>query len=117
MAPPPSTIKAAVQAIEEYLAVSETEHAPRAMPVEQTELPHQPSALEASLKAMAEAVTQQTLLSQRVLEKVEQKAAKHQKGCFKCGGPHMQRDCPQGNKQQAATNSTTAGNAGGPAQA
>ena len=48
-----------------------TEHAPRAMPVEQTELPHQPSTLEASLKAMAEAVTQQTLLLQRVLEKVE----------------------------------------------
>ena len=113
----PSPIKAAVQAVEEYLEVSGTEHAPRAMPVEQTELPHQPSALEASLKAMAEAVTQQTLLLQRVLEKVEQKAAKQQKGCFKCGGPHMQRDCPQGNKQQAATNSTTAGNAGGPAQA
>ena len=82
--------------------MSGTEHAPRAMPVEQTELPHQPSALEASLKAMAEAVTQQTLLLQRVLEKVEQKAAKQQKGCFKCGGPHMQRDCPHGNKQQAA---------------
>ena len=97
--------------------MSGTEHAPRAMPVEQTELPHQPSALEASLKVMAEAVTQQTLLLQRVLEKVEQKAAKQQKGCFKCGGPHMQRDCPQGNKQQAATNSTTAGNAGGLAQA
>ena len=89
---------------------------PRAMPVEQTELPHQPSALEISLKAMAEAVTQQTLLLQRVLEKVEQNAAKQQKGCFKCGGPHMQRDCPQGNTQQAATTSTTAGNAGGPAQ-
>ena len=36
---PPPTIKAAVQAIEEYLAVSGTEHGPRAMPVEQTELP------------------------------------------------------------------------------
>ena len=69
--------------------MSGTEHVPRAMPVEQTELPHQPSTLEASLKAMAEAVTQQTLLLQRVLEKVEQKAAKQQKGCFKCGGPHM----------------------------
>ena len=109
----PLTIKAAVQAIEEYLAVSGTEHAPRTMPVEQTELPHQHSALEASLKAMAEAVTQQTLL---LLEKVEQKAAKQQKGCFKCVGPHMQRDCPQGNKQQSATASTMAGNAGGPAQ-
>ena len=86
------------------------------MPVEQTELAHQPSALETSLKAMAEAVTQQTLLLQRVLEKVEQKAAKQQKGCFKCGLPHMQRDCPQGNKQQVTTTSTTAGNAGGPAQ-
>ena len=96
MAPP--TIKAAVQAIEEYLAVIGTEHAPRAMPVEQTELPHQPSALEASLKAMAEAVTQQMLLLQRVLEKVKRKAAKQQKGCFKCEGPHMQRDWPQGNK-------------------
>ena len=106
-----------MQAIEEYLAVSGTEHVPPSMPVEQTELPHQPPALEVSLKAMAEAVTQQTLLLQRVLEKVEQKAARQQKGCFKCGGPHMQRDCPQGNKQQAATNSTTAENAGGPAQA
>ena len=33
------------------------------MPVEKTELPHQPSALEASLKTMAEAVIQQTLLT------------------------------------------------------
>ena len=49
----PLTIKAAVQAIEEYLAVSGTEHAPRAMPVEQTKLPNQPSGLEISLKAMA----------------------------------------------------------------
>ena len=78
--------------------MSETENAPRAMPVEQTELPHQPSALEISLKVMAEAVTQQTLLLQQVLEKVEQKVAKQQKGCFKCRGLHMQRDCPQGNK-------------------
>ena len=96
--------------------MSETEHAPRAMPVEQTELPHQPSALETSLKVLAAAVTQQTLLLQQVLEKLEQKVAKQQKGCFKCGGPHMQNDCPQSNKQQAATTSTTAGNAGGLAQ-
>ena len=33
------TIKAAVQAIEEYLAGSGTEHGPRVMLVEQTELP------------------------------------------------------------------------------
>ena len=63
----PLTIKAAVQATEEYLAVSESEHTPQAMPVEQTELPTQPSALEISLKAMTEAVTQQTMLLQRVV--------------------------------------------------
>ena len=68
----PTTLKEAVQAIEEYLAVSGSETTPRTMPVEQTELPSQPSALEISLKAMAEAVTQQTMLLQRVLEKVEQ---------------------------------------------
>ena len=68
----PTTLKDAVQAIEEYLAVSGSEATPRAMPVKQTELPSQPSALEISLKAMAEAVTQQTMLLQRVLEKVEQ---------------------------------------------
>ena len=113
----PLTIKAAVQATEEYLAMSGSEHMPRAMPVEQTELPTQPSALEISLKAMAEAVTQQTMLLQRVPEKVEQRPARQQKGCFKCGGPHMQRDYPQGNKQQPATIPATAGNAGGPAQA
>ena len=106
----PLTIKAAVQATEEYLAVSESEHTPQAMPVEQTELPTQPSALEISLKAMTEAVTQQTMLLQRVVEKIEQRPAKQQKGCFKCGGPHMQRDCPQGNKQQPATTPTTAAN-------
>ena len=111
------TIKAVVQAIEEYLAVSGTEHEPRAMPVEQTELSNQPSALEISLKAMAEAVAQQTMLLQMVLEKVEQRSARQQKGCFKCGGPHMQRDCSQGNKQRPVTTLTTAGNAGGPAQA
>ena len=87
-----TTLKDAVQAIEEYLAVTGLKTTPRAMPVEQTELPSQPSALEISLKAMAEAVTQQTMLLQRVLEKVEQRPAK--KSCFKCGGPHMQRDCP-----------------------
>ena len=113
----PLTIKAAVQAIEEYIAVSGTEHAPRALPVEQTELPNQPSALEISLKAMAEAVAQQTMLLQRVLERVVQRTAKQQKGYFNCGGPHMQRDFPQGNKQQLATAPTTAENAGGPAQA
>ena len=110
----PTTLKDAVRAIEEYLAVSGSEATPRAMPVEQTELPSQPSALEISLKAMAETVTQQTMLLQRVLEKVEQRPTK--KGCFKCGGPHMQRDCPQNGKQQAANTSTAAGNEGGPAQ-
>ena len=53
--------------------MSKTEHVPRAMPVEQKVLPHQPSALEASLKAMAEAVTQQMLLLQRVLEKLSRR--------------------------------------------
>ena len=53
-----TTLKDAVQAIEEYLAVTGLKTTPRAMPVEQTELPSQPSALEISLKAMAEAVTQ-----------------------------------------------------------
>ena len=43
------------------------------MPVEQTELFTQLSALEISLKAMAEADTQQMMLLQRVLEEVEQK--------------------------------------------
>ena len=58
----PAAMKEAAQAIEEYFAVSGLDQAPRAMPVEQFELPAQPSALEASLKAVAEAVTQQTLL-------------------------------------------------------
>ena len=114
----PITMKEAVQAMEEYLAVSGPDQNPRAMPVEQTELPAQPSVLEASLKAMAEAVTQQTLLLKQVLDKVEQKAAKQQKGCFKCGGPHMQRDCPQNGKQPSTTaKATAAGNGEGPAQA
>ena len=63
----PTTIKEAVQAIEEYLAVSESEQTLRAMPVEPVGLPTQPSALEVSLKAMADAVTQQTMLLQQVL--------------------------------------------------
>ena len=108
------TPKYAVQAIEEYLAVNGSENTPRAMPVEQTELPSQPSALEISLKAMAEAVTQQTMLLHRVLKKIAQRPAK--KSCFKCGGPHMQKDCPQGGKQRSANTPTTAGNDGGPAQ-
>ena len=96
--------------------MSGPDQTPRAMPVDQSEVPSQPSVLEASLKAMAEAVTQQTLLLQQVLEKVGQKAARQQKGCFKCGGPHMQRDCPQNNKQPS-TKTTAAGNGEGPAQA
>ena len=58
----PTTIKKAVQAIEGYLAVSGSEHTLRAMPVEPAGLPTQPSALEVSFKAMADAVTQQTML-------------------------------------------------------
>ena len=102
--------------MEEYLAVSGPDQTPRAMPVEQSELPAQPSVLEVSLKAMAEAVTQQTLLLQQVLDKVGQRAARQQKGCFKCGGPHMQRDYPQNGKQPSTT-ATAAGNGEGPAQA
>ena len=112
----PATMKKDVQAMEEYLAIAGPDQAPRAMPVDQSDLPSQPSALEASLKAMAEAVTQQTLLLQ-VLDKVEQKAARQQKDCFRCGGPHMQRDCPQSNKQPStAAKTTAAGNGEGPAQ-
>ena len=44
----PIILKDAVQAIEEYIAVSGSEHTPRAMPVEQTKLPSQLSALEIS---------------------------------------------------------------------
>ena len=116
----PTTLKGAVQAMEEYLAVSGSEQTMRAMPVEQTEaeLPAQPSALEVSLKAMAEAVIQQTVLLQQVLERIGQRSNKQQKGCFKCGGPHMQRDCPQGNKQPSTdAKATAAGNGEGPAQA
>ena len=116
----PTTLKGAVQAMEEYLAVSGSEQTMRAMPVEQTEaeLPAQPSALEVSLKSMAEAVIQQTVLLQQVLERIGQRSNKQQKGCFKCGGPHMQRDCPQGNKQPSTEAKTTAaGNGEGPAQA
>ena len=116
----PTTLKGAVQAMEEYLAVSGSEQTMRAMPVEQTEaeLPAQPSALEVSLKAMAEAVIQQTVLLQQVLERIGQRSNKQQKGCFKCGGPHMQRDCPQGNKQPSTeAKITAAGNGEGPAQA
>ena len=84
----PTTLKGAVQAMEEYLAVSGSEQTMRAMPVEQTEaeLPAQPSALEVNLKAMAEAVIQQTVLLQQVLERIGQRSNKQQKGCFKCGG-------------------------------
>ena len=83
----PTTIKEAAQAIEEYLAVSGSKQTVRAMPVEQTELPVQPSALEVSLKAISEAVTQQTMFLQQVLKKVGQKSTKLQKGCFKCWPP------------------------------
>ena len=82
----PTTLKEAVQAMEEYLAVSGSEQTLRAMPVEQCELPAQPSALEVNLKAMAEAVTQQTMLLQQVVERIGQRSNKQQKGCFKCGG-------------------------------
>ena len=111
-------MKEAVQVMEEHLAVGGPDQTPRAMSVDQSDLPSQLSALEASLKAMADAATQQTLLLQQVLNKVGQKAARQQKGCFKCGGPHMQRDCPQSNKQPSTTAKTTAaGNGEGPAQA
>ena len=59
-----------MQATEEYLAVSKSEQTLRAMPVKPPGLPTQPSALKVSLKAMADAVTQQTMLPQQVLEKI-----------------------------------------------
>ena len=52
----PITLKEAVQSIEEYLASSGPEHTPRARPVEQTELPAQPSALEISARDQLSAV-------------------------------------------------------------
>ena len=86
----PAAIKEIVQAIEEYLVVSRSEQSLRAMPVKQTGLPVQPLALEVSLKAITEAVTQQTVFLQQVLEKIGQPSTRQQKGCFKFGGSHMQ---------------------------
>ena len=93
----PTTIKKAKQGIEEYLAVGLPEQTAQAMSVKQTELPVQPPVLEVSLRATAEAVTQQTMLLEQVLEKRKQKPVRQEPGCFKCGGPHMQQYCPQGN--------------------
>lgn len=109
-----ATIKEAVQAIEECLAVSRCDQALLAMPIEQTELLSQLLALEVSRKTVADAVTQQTMLLQQVLEKVRQKSTKQQKCCFKCEASH----CFQSGKQRSATTkATTARNGEGPARA
>ena len=89
--------------------MSRSEQSLRAMPVKQTGLPVQPLALEVSLKAITEAVTQQTVFLQQVLEKIGQPSTRQQKGCLKCGGSHMQWDCPQGSKQQLTTQSNSGG--------
>ena len=96
-----------MRAIKEYIAVVRPEQTPRAMPVEQTELPAQHSAQEVSLRAMAEVVTQQTMILQQVLEKTERKPARQQQGCFKCEGSQMQRDCAQRQLKQQSTSTNT----------
>ena len=70
------------------------------------------------LLAVTPATMKKAVQDIQVLDKVRRRSARQQKGYFKCGGPHMQRDCPQNTKQPSTTVKTTAaGNWEGLAQA
>ena len=122
----PATLREAVRATEDFLAVHLAGPRPRAHVVEQTEEESAttPTA-ETGLMIMAEAIRTQTALLQQILMQLNVRqtpsvpAPAHQKDtqikCYDCGGPHLKRNCPQ--RQTTQFQGQQSGNGVGPAQA
>ena len=122
----PATLREAVRATEDFLAVHLAGPRPRAHVVEQTdEEPPSTPATEAGLVIMAEAIRTQTALLQQILIQLSTRqtlsapSTTQQKDqplqCYECGGPHIKRNCPQ--RQTTQPLRTQSGNGVGPAQA
>ena len=125
----PGTIREAVRATEEFLAIHETGPRPRANVVEpESEEPRSADGTaEAGFLMMAEAMrTQTALLQQLILQLGTMKTpapsnqplpqqSKATIRCYDCGGPHLRRNCPSG--QLATTQPTQTGNGDDPARA
>ena len=124
----PETIREAVRATEEFLAIHEGGPRPRANAVEQ---PHEDPAparetAEAGFLMMAEAMRSQTALLQQLvlrLGTLQIPATPNQAPqkrdtplrCYNCGGAHLKRNCPSGQPTGASVSQT--GNGSDPARA
>ena len=113
----PQTIRDAARAADEYFAIHSS--APRAMPVEDVGPPSL-SPLEQGVAALSEAIQQQMMLLQQLVERMNQASPQPvpQKtvACYNCGGPHLKRRCPQLRASNNQAPSSPSGNATGPAQ-
>ena len=56
---------------------------------------------------MMDAMTKKMVLLRQLLAILETKLAKQQQGCFKCEGPHLQKNCQKRGKQQSVLAKTT----------
>ena len=124
----PQTIREAVRATEEFLAIHESGPKPRAHVVERA--PEEPAPAQeisdAGFRMMAEAMRTQTALLQQLILQLGSSQTQPVPSqpppqpnaplqCYSCGGPHLKRNCPSGQVAGRQTNQT--GNGIGPAQA
>ena len=102
----PATLREAVRATEDFLAVHNSGPRPRAHVVEQVtdEAGEAAAATAAGLAAMADAIKTQTALLQQIMLQLatrQQESAQplvqknREVKCYGCGGPHFKRNCPQ----------------------
>ena len=122
----PATLREAVRATEDFLAVHVSGPRPRAHAVEQVpdEVEQAAAVTTAGLTAMAEAIRTQTALLQQIMIQLttrqqEPNQSLVQKNrelkCFGCGGPHFKRNCPH--QQVTGVSTQQPGNGSGPVQA
>ena len=117
----PTTVREAVRATEEFLAIHEAGPRPRANAVEQTEEPTPAKEMaEAGFLMMAEAMkTQTNLLQQLILQLGSLQMPTAQSSppapvtkaplqCYSCGGPHLKKYCPSKQRTQTGNGSDPA---------
>ena len=123
----PTTIREAVRATEEFLAIHEAGPRPRANAVEQATEESKPAqeVTQAGFMMMAEAMqTQTALLQQLVLRLGTMSSPANQPPpqpqstplqCYSCGGPHLKKHCPS--RQLTGGQQSRQGNGSDPARA
>ena len=93
----PTTMREAVRATEEFLAIHESGPRPRAHTVEQTQEDSEAErqATQAGFLMMAEAMKTQTALLQQLIVRLDTPPPTPTPvRCYDCGGPHYRKDCP-----------------------